>query len=59
MEPDEDGWLEATFRMASIDGAAVDVLSIGPEIEVLGPPELRHRVAELARQTAAVYDEGG
>lgn len=57
VDADAHGWVEATFRMGSLDGAAVDVLSIGPEIEVLGPPELRTRVAELARRTSAVYEE--
>ena len=53
--PDDDGWVQATFRMASIDGAAVDLLSLGPEVEVLTPEVLRDRVAAMARATAALY----
>ncbi len=55
VEPDDEGWVEATFRLESIDAAAIDVLSLGPEIEVLTPTVLRGAVADLARQTAARY----
>ena len=55
VEPDRDGWVEATFRLASIEGTARDILSIGPEIEVLSPPVLRNRVAELATASADLY----
>ncbi len=53
--PDAQGWVEATFRLESIDGAAVDLLSLGPEVEVLTPEPLRQRVAALARATAELY----
>ncbi len=52
---DADGWLEATFRLESMEGATVDVLSLGPHVEVLEPPELRRRVVERLRQAAALY----
>lgn len=54
---DADGWVEATFRLESLEGAAVDVLSLGPLIEVLDPPELRRSVAERSRRTAELYDD--
>ena len=54
---DADGWLQATFRLESIDGATVDVLSLGPQIEVLEPPELRATVADHARRTSGLYDD--
>lgn len=53
--PDADGWVTATFRLGSIEGTARDVLTLGPEIEVLDPPMLRRRVAELATATADRY----
>ena len=56
---DGEGWVEATFRLGSIDEATVDVLSLGPEIEVLGPPLLRARVADATGRTAALYDRSG
>lgn len=49
---DERGWLEATFRLESIEGAATEVLSLGSDVEVLDPPELRTEV--LARLQGAV-----
>ncbi len=55
LPPDDDGWVEATFRLESIDGAAVDLLSLGPEVEVLTPQVLRERVADMARATAELY----
>ena len=55
--PDDDGWLQATFRLESLEGVAIDVLSLGPDIEVLEPPELRNLVADRARRTAGLYRE--
>src|SRR5215212_10848465 len=40
---DTDGWLVATFRLGSPEGSILDVLSLGSDIEVLAPPELRDR----------------
>lgn len=52
---DDSGWLEATFRLHSIDAAVIDVLSLSPHVEVLSPPALRDEVARRIRQTAALY----
>ncbi len=52
---DEDGWLRATFRLEGLEGVAIDVLSLGPHIEILEPPELRAAVADRARRTARLY----
>jgi predicted DNA-binding transcriptional regulator YafY len=54
--PDRDGWVEVSFRVSSVEHTAADVLSLGPLIEISHPPELRDRVADLARATAALYD---
>ena len=53
--PDGDGWLVATFRLDAIEGVAIDVLSLGPQIEVVEPAELREAVAQRARRTARLY----
>lgn len=53
--PDDDGWMTATFRIESMEGAITDVLSLGHEIEVVGPETLRSAVAERARSIAALY----
>ena len=52
---DRDGWLIATFRLDSLDGAIIDVLSLGPHIEALEPPELRAGVADRAVRTNRLY----
>lgn len=52
----DGGWLDATFRLDSVEAAAADVLSIGPHVVVLDPLELRDLVAERARHTANLYE---
>ncbi|MGB5950918.1 MAG: HTH domain-containing protein, partial [Ornithinimicrobium sp.] len=49
---DERGWSQATFRVHSREAAAIDVLSLAPEIEVLEPLRLRNLVAERTRRSA-------
>jgi predicted DNA-binding transcriptional regulator YafY len=56
---DAAGRLEATFRIRSWEGAVVDVLVLGPEIEVLGPPALRAEVARRIGAAAALYRADG
>jgi predicted DNA-binding transcriptional regulator YafY len=53
--PDGQGWLQATFRLHSLEGAAVEVLSLGPHCKVLEPADLREHVAELVHRTALLY----
>ena len=52
---DDDGWLEATFRIGSFDAAAIDVLSLSPHVEVLGPPRLRAEVSARLRAAADLH----
>ena len=40
------GWAEAWVRIDSLEAAVLDLLALGPEVEVLHPPQLR---AQLAR----------
>ena len=51
----DQGWLEATFRLDSLEAAVVDVLSLGPQIRVLEPAELRDRVADQVHRAALLY----
>jgi predicted DNA-binding transcriptional regulator YafY len=55
--PDRSGRLLATFRLEALEGVTIDVLSLGPHIEVLEPPVLRAAVADRARRTARLYRE--
>jgi WYL domain len=51
-------------RIGSLDAAALDVLALGAEVEVIHPPELRALVGQLARRIADLHEgrnqgEGG
>lgn len=52
---DEHGWLEATFRLESLAGAASEICSLAPHVEVLTPPELRAEVAERLAAGARLH----
>ncbi|MEM9134921.1 MAG: WYL domain-containing protein [Actinomycetota bacterium] len=56
VERDADGWahLELHFERQA-DGAARHLLRLGPEVEVLDPPELRERMAATAVGLASLY----
>ncbi|MDF3300248.1 helix-turn-helix transcriptional regulator [Streptomyces tropicalis] len=53
--PDADGWVRAVVPMESVDQAVPVLLSLGPEIEVLAPDELRRRIAERAAAVLGLY----
>ena len=52
----DDGWVSATCRLRSVDAMAVEVLALGPHVEVVAPDDLRAHVADLVRRTSALYD---
>ena len=47
-----DGWACLNFPIENIEQAALLLLGIGPEIEVIEPGALRVRLGELAQQIA-------
>lgn len=53
--PEEDGWSLATVPIESIDHACGEFLRLGPDIEVLQPPELRERIARTVAELAERY----
>lgn len=55
-EPGEDGWVTGTIPVESIGYTAGDLLRLGPEVEVLDPPELRDRITELVDGLSKLYD---
>ncbi len=55
LEPAVDGWVEATFPTESVEIALPHLLQLGDAVEVLGPPELRERIAAEAERMAARY----
>ncbi|MFP8907895.1 helix-turn-helix transcriptional regulator [Streptomyces atacamensis] len=54
-ETDEEGLTTVTLPVESLDVAYGQLLALGPECEVLGPPELRERMARAAERTAELY----
>ena len=46
--PDGQGWVVTRLPVESVDVAYSQLLRLGPEVEVLDPPELRARIAEAA-----------
>lgn len=50
-----DGWVLVRFRLDSVDAAAADLLSLGPEVEVVEPADLRDTVADRVHRTADRY----
>ena len=53
--PDEHGWVEATFRIDTVEAAMIDLLALSPHVEVLSPPALRREVGERLREAAGRY----
>ncbi|MEV0807051.1 YafY family protein [Micromonospora sp. NPDC050200] len=58
-EPDGQGWRVTRLPVESVEVAYDLMLRLGPEVEVLDPPELRARLAGAAARLAALYDEPG
>ncbi|MFE4975802.1 helix-turn-helix transcriptional regulator [Kitasatospora sp. NPDC056651] len=53
--PDTDGWVTVTLPVENWEIGYLELLRLGPEAEVLHPPELRARLAEATRRAAALY----
>ncbi|MCS7481801.1 helix-turn-helix transcriptional regulator [Umezawaea endophytica] len=54
-EPAADGWTTVELPTESLDHAEPDLLRLGPHVEVVGPPELRERMAASVAAMAKVY----
>ncbi|SCL20564.1 Predicted DNA-binding transcriptional regulator YafY, contains an HTH and WYL domains [Micromonospora nigra] len=54
-EPDGQGWVVTRLPVESVEVAYTQLLALGPEVEVLDPPELRGRLAEAAARAVALY----
>lgn len=53
--PDAAGWIRAIVPIESLRHAETDLLRFGADAEVLDPPELRERMAEIAAALAKRY----
>lgn len=53
--PGPDGRVRATFRIGAFESAVLDLCSLGPDVEVLAPEDLRLAVATRLRAAASQY----
>jgi predicted DNA-binding transcriptional regulator YafY len=58
-EVDDRGWRRVALSVGSMEHAALEILRFGTEAEVLSPPELRARLAAIARTLAGRYGDTG
>ncbi|ACB96512.1 helix-turn-helix transcriptional regulator [Beijerinckia indica] len=56
-EADSEGWRIATLPVGKMWQAVADLLRLGAEAEVLEPPELRDKMAEITSDMARSYRE--
>jgi predicted DNA-binding transcriptional regulator YafY len=54
--PDGDGWLTISITLEDLWRAESYLLQLGADARVVGPPELRARVASASRAMAALYE---
>ena len=57
-DPDPEGWTRLRIRLDYPDEAAGVLLSAGPLVDVVSPPEVRAEVAATARAVLERYAEG-
>ncbi|MEU3189817.1 WYL domain-containing protein [Streptomyces sp. NPDC006992] len=56
--PDADGWVEVELAVESQPVAVSDLLGLGAEAEVVGPPALRAAMVDAVRAVSARYPSG-
>ncbi|AEH08928.1 MULTISPECIES: helix-turn-helix transcriptional regulator [Protofrankia] len=54
--PEPDGWVRAELPIESIRHARGELLVLGPDLEVLDPPELREAMTYAAEALAVLYN---
>lgn len=55
LEEPTEGWTTLDLVFGSEDHALRRLLSFGPDVEIVGPPELRRNLARAVTRTAALY----
>jgi predicted DNA-binding transcriptional regulator YafY len=54
--PDDDGWVALDLEVESEEVAATQLAGLGDAFEVVAPPELRARMADVGRAMAARHE---
>lgn len=52
---DTHGWRQVSLSVGSMSQATLEILRFGTEAEVIGPPELRAKMADVAAHLAKIY----
>lgn len=55
---DAGGWATVAIPIESVEHAASDFMKLGTDAEVLSPPALRARMAEIAKNLTEIYTAG-
>jgi predicted DNA-binding transcriptional regulator YafY len=58
-KPDRKGWVRCTLPLESVDFGIRELMRLGDEVIVLGPPELRKQLAGRAAKIARVHGARG
>ena len=56
--PDEEGWVRCDLPLESLEFGVRDILRLGGDVEVLGPPELRKALVSAAERITANHGPG-
>ena len=56
--PDEDGWCRVQLPIVHLPAGCYELLRLGAEVDVLGPPELREQMARMIERMARHYRLG-
>ncbi len=56
--PDKRGWCKVSIPIESVEMAALDLLRVGDECEVLQPAELRAKIGATAGRMSLIYRAG-
>jgi predicted DNA-binding transcriptional regulator YafY len=54
-KPDRRGWVRCTLPLESADGGVRELLRLGEDMNVIGPPALRAQLAETAGRIARIH----
>jgi predicted DNA-binding transcriptional regulator YafY len=54
-QPEADGWVRARLPVETVEHAVGELLRLGPEVEVLAPPQLRARLADAVARLSELY----
>jgi predicted DNA-binding transcriptional regulator YafY len=54
-KPDRNGWVRCTLPLESLDSGVGELMRLGVEVDVIGPPALRAKMAGTAARIADIH----